>query len=251
MGLVLLLALAPGCVSAASSKVKILMYHSLTTDATKVNSCTVTAEKFEADLRYLQENHYNVVLPSELTAGTVPDKTVVITFDDGYKDFYELVYPLLVKYEMKACVSVVCSLIGVHENFLTWDQCREMTASGLVEIGSHTYNLHNPATNGVYVNGKRNGVQHFYSENAARYKARVLNDIQKSYDVIKEETGITPVTFSYPYGQKDAMCNQFVKGLFRVTLLTSNGYESLENNLHNLKRYSVGQETSLVKILGK
>lgn len=86
----------------------ILMYHDVTDGPTSDNPMVVTTEKLEGDLCWLKENGYHTILPQELTAGEpLPEKPVLLTFDDGYVSNYRLLFPLLQKYQMKA---VICYL---------------------------------------------------------------------------------------------------------------------------------------------
>ena len=116
----------------------ILMYHHLVADGEECNDMTVTVGRMEKDLKWLQDNGYHTVLPRELAAGDpLPEKPVLLTFDDGYRSNYELLFPLLEKYQMKAVISIITYMQDVSaSNFISWDMCREMTESGLVEIGS-------------------------------------------------------------------------------------------------------------------
>ena len=83
----------------------ILMYHDVTDGPTSDNPMVVTTEKLEGDLCWLKENGYHTILPRELTAGEpLPEKPVMITFDDGYVSNYHLLFPLLQKYQMKAAI---------------------------------------------------------------------------------------------------------------------------------------------------
>lgn len=123
---------------------------------------TVTAGRMEEDLKWLRDNGYHTVLPRELADGEdLPKKAVLLTFDDGYRSNYQLLYPLLEKYRMKAVISIITCMPDLPaDNFLSWDMCREMTDSGLVEIGSHTNHLHNLGDRGgCFVPGGINGIQ--------------------------------------------------------------------------------------------
>ena len=72
----------------------VLMYHHVV-EAGECNDMTVTAQKLDADLTWLQENGYQTILPRELAeGGPFPDKPVLLTFDDGYRSNYDLLYPL-------------------------------------------------------------------------------------------------------------------------------------------------------------
>lgn len=161
----------------------ILMYHDVTDGATSDNPMVVTTEKLEGDLCWLKENGYHTILPRELTAGEpLPEKPVMITFDDGYVSNYRLLFPLLQKYQMKAAICLIVSLTDKDpegHGHLTWDMCREMQASGLVEIASHTYALHNLEQNGDYFAKGVNGIQRKTGESSWQFQMRVLTDLKK------------------------------------------------------------------------
>ncbi len=128
-----------GAPAAYELRLPVLMYHHVIPGWQECNEMTVTVERLEQDLQWLAENGYRTVLPRELAAGQpLPEKPVLLTFDDGYRSNYDLAYPLLQKYQAKAAIAVMAYMQdNPGGNFLTWDMCREMTASGLVEIGSH------------------------------------------------------------------------------------------------------------------
>lgn len=108
----------------------------------------ISGEEFESHLQYLAANAYRTLTCDELvqrvSAGPADVtsqshvREVALTFDDGLATYYEEVYPLLRRYRMKAVAYIVPAWIG-RPGFLTWDQCREMQASGWVDIQSHSY----------------------------------------------------------------------------------------------------------------
>ncbi|MBO4401420.1 MAG: polysaccharide deacetylase family protein [Selenomonadaceae bacterium] len=109
------------------------------------NDRTLTVEQFDAQMNYLVNNGYNILTPSELldawqSGGSVPSNSVVITFDDGHVDAYKNVFPILQKYNVRATFFITTDFINLYPTYLTWDQIREMQASGLVDIESHTLN---------------------------------------------------------------------------------------------------------------
>lgn len=161
----------------------ILMYHDVTDAPTSDNPMVVTTEKLEGDLCWLKENGYHTILPRELTAGEpLPEKPVMITFDDGYVSNYRLLFPLLQKYQMKAAICLIVSLTDKDpegHGHLTWDMCREMQASGLVEIASHTYALHNLEQNGDYFAKGVNGIQRKTGESSWQFQIAGLDRPEK------------------------------------------------------------------------
>lgn len=232
----------------------VLMYHHVVQDGQECNEMTVTAGRLEEDLKWLAGNGYTTVLPRELAAGEpLPEKPVLLTFDDGYRSSYELAYPLLEKYEAKAVISIMVYMQAAGSGeFLSWDMCREMAASGLVEIGSHTYKLHNlDGRGGSFTPGGINGVQRKPEETDGEFQARVLDDIQQSYDLIEAELGQAPVFFAYPYGLTDPDADPLIQELFPVTAVTGARPRAadLSLGLYNLPRCTVTMETSLKRLM--
>lgn len=144
--LVLLIAAAGSYISwlfqRDSGGVPILTYYQV--NDIDQNSRTLTVEQFDAQMKYLVDNGYHILTPTELLdawqSGSVPKKPVVITFDDGHVDVYKNVFPILQKYNVHATFFITTDFINLYPNYLTWDQIREMQASGLVDIESHTLN---------------------------------------------------------------------------------------------------------------
>lgn len=130
--------------------VPILMYHhirenpkpgDLVYDVLNVNS-----HQLDEQLNYFAAHNYHTVTLGDLSGALngkirLPENPVILTFDDGYRNFYENAFPLLKKYKMKAIVFVITSVVG-SSPYLTWDQIIEMDKSGLVEFGAHT--IHHP-----------------------------------------------------------------------------------------------------------
>ena len=135
--------------------VPILMYHKISSDP-KVGGLTyrVLPEDFEWQMRYLKDNGYHTVNLGDVynfyhNGGGLPDKPVVITIDDGYKDNYYNAFPILKKYGHTATIFIVTNTVGGKNEFdtkvhlqpecemLSWEEIREMDAAGIT-IGAHT-----------------------------------------------------------------------------------------------------------------
>ena len=131
------------------------MYHHVNSDR-----CSNDYEIFEAHLRYISEN-FTSVFPSD----ELPKKPICLVFDDGYYDFYKLIFPLLKKYNLKALLGVTPKFIlddsdkndelrlSYEHNelfanykdatFCTYKELKEMIESGLVQVVSHSYSHKN------------------------------------------------------------------------------------------------------------
>ena len=185
---------------------------------------TISKKTLISHFNWLKSNGYNVVswqdiLDSQTGKKTLPDKAVLLTFDDGYESFYRIVYPLLKEYNYPAVFAVVTSLIDQAPNsmvvfgdtriargaFVTWPQIKEMSDSGLVEIASHTHNLHraikaNPGGSAYPAVFSAQYSQGRY-ENPAEYHQRLQADFKLSGKRIKQHTGKFPDVLVWPYGQ--------------------------------------------------
>ncbi|MHC1723158.1 MAG: polysaccharide deacetylase family protein [Aminipila sp.] len=241
--------------------IPILMYHHFVKDpqSRELAGAAITEAKFEEDMTYLAENGYTALLPQDLKAikegkMKIPEKPIMITFDDGYESAYTIAYPILKKTDMKATVFVI---VGSVENpkkneikKLNWKQMKEMYESGIFDIQSHSYNLHNQDLKGQYMRFLVNGIQKGLIECRAQYELRVEADITKSIDTIEENVGNKVLCFSYPYGVyeewgKDILQKNGVLFGFGTTY----GSGDLKGNLYYLNRFSVGMETDLSGLL--
>lgn len=236
----------------ADSALPVLMYHHVVEDGQECNDMTVTVSRLEKDLIWLTENGYHTVLPRELADGEpLPEKPVLITFDDGYRSNYELLFPLLQKHDMKAVITLITYMQDVGaSNFVSWDMCREMVDSGLVEIGSHTHYLHNLGDlGGNFVPDGVNGIQRIPDESDSDFQARVLDDLQKSHDLIEEALGEAVTFFAYPFGVTEPDAEELLNELFPVTVVTKGGVADLRKGLHQMPRWTVTMNKELSTIL--
>ena len=146
------------------AKVAIFCYHEIDRPN---DSFAISSGRFESHLKYLQKAGYHFVTLDEYLAYTdgklnLPEKSVMITFDDGYQSFYTKVYPLLKKYDVPAMLAIVTSWTdgeGLPTDVravATWDELREMEKNGLVTIVSHSHALHKQQA--LDPQGDRNGI---------------------------------------------------------------------------------------------
>ena len=219
---------APSC-----TRLYILMYHDVVEgDGSGCNDWTITTGRLREDLQWMTDQGFTFYLPRELAQGVpLAEKSVMITFDDGYASNYTLAYPLLKEFGAKAVISPIVRNIqeGVP-GYLTWDMCREMAASGLVEFGSHTYDLH--GEDGL-------GIRRLDGECQADYEARVFPDLQTSLDLLSAELGQPVTFFAYPNGRTEAWAGQFLAEHFSVTVTTVHGPADLSGGLYCLPRHNV------------
>ena len=121
--------------------IPVLNYHQI--NDKDENSLTIHTDQFEAEMKYLADNGYHAITPEELldawdNGKALPEKPIIITFDDGYADNYKNAYPILKKYNLKGTIFVVTDYLNTYPNYLTWSMASEMLDSGVINIESHT-----------------------------------------------------------------------------------------------------------------
>ena len=241
---VLTLDVSPACDVLAEPSVPVFMYHSISDiPVGKDEALSVKVEDFEQQLAYLKRMKYTGIFAEDLPEAGKTHRPVVITFDDGYYNNYCYAYPLLKEYNMKAVISIIGlytdKFSRVDENnaaysHITWKQINEMTDSGLVEIQSHTYNMHEI--------GERRGSTRKQGESKTQYRKILTDDLVRLQREIKHYTGKAPDTFTYPFGIYSDYEEELVKELgFKATLSCSEGVNYItfsdKECLYQLKRY--------------
>lgn len=186
--------------------VPVIMYHSLLKDPARAGDYVVSPDTFEADMTYLLDNGYTTVFVRDLAdyvenGADLPSNPVVVTFDDGYYNVMEYAYPFMRENNIKGVMNVVGayseqSTVEDEHNpaysYLTWEEISELEQSGVFEIGNHTYDMHSI--------GIRSGCKKKYGENTDTYRTAIKEDIGGLQEILTEKSGVTPVTFAYPYG---------------------------------------------------
>ena len=244
----------PEC-AAAEGTVSILCYHDVgnpNQPGVGANPWTVTENTLESHFKYLKDNGYTVIKAEDYIAFAkgerpVPPKAVLLTFDDAYSSFYEKVYPMLKRYNYSAVLSVVISWLDAKApdevgKLVSWQQLKEMQDSGVVEVASHSYDLHrwgiaNPQGDGAIVAENRlfDG-KNYESESA--YRSRLQYDFDQAQKVLTRELGHPARIMVWPYGGYSAQALEVAKDAgFTVTLGLGGGKNQMgENALFQGKR---------------
>lgn len=230
-------------------EVPIIMYHSILKDPSRSNKYTVTPTVLEEDLKYIKDNGYTTVSISDLISYVyddmpLPEKPIVLTFDDGHYNNYGYLFPLLEKYDMKAVISIVGSYTdkftetdeaNLNYSYLRWKDIKELMDTGRIEFQNHTYSLHSNT-------GKRIGTKKIKGETDEHYKSILKDDILKLQQEFEENTHYTPQCFTYPFGGISNASLDIIKELgFKASLSCEQGINKLTknpNSLYLLKRYN-------------
>ena len=237
----------------------IIMYHSILKDKKLQNDYTIPPTLFENDLKYLTDNGYTTVTVEDLInyvyhGRDLPDKCIMLTFDDGYYNNYYYAFPLLKKYKCKAVISPIASMtekftqtqdISVTYGHISDDNIREMVNSGYVEIQNHSYDMHTLTP--------RKGVSKKRGESAEDYKNTVTNDITKAQNYLENVTGKKPSCFVYPFGAKSEGTEEIVRELGFVCTMTCTEEPNVitrdKESLFELGRYRRDGKESMEKLM--
>lgn len=181
-------------------RIPIMTYHYIGTNPNPADkarySLSVTTEMLDAHLNYLTEHGFTFITMPELYAifnkqMAPPAKPIMLTFDDGYIDFYINAFPVLQKYHAKAVSFIPTGLIGGNY-YMSWDQVRQLTNSGLVDIEDHT-------------------VSHPSLPSLSDQK--ITEELKNSKLTLEQEIG-HPVNFlAYPFGSTNTKVMEIAKTL--------------------------------------
>jgi peptidoglycan/xylan/chitin deacetylase (PgdA/CDA1 family) len=177
-------------------KVPILLYHSISEHATrKFKSFSISPVLFADQMAYLYQRSYTPITVSQFVyeqareRTALPERPVVLTFDDGFADFFAKALPVLQRYGFTATLYVTTAFINGTSHWLqregeatrlmlTWDQLTEITASG-IECGSHS---------------------HSHPQLDVLPLSVAINEIVQSKEILEQHLGQEVLSFAYPFG---------------------------------------------------
>ncbi|MBU6379032.1 MAG: poly-beta-1,6-N-acetyl-D-glucosamine N-deacetylase PgaB [Gammaproteobacteria bacterium] len=256
--------------AATERQLTVISYHEISdSHEALIPDYAVTPTNFVRQIDWLRNNGYRFVSLDDVLADhaglrPLPAKSVLLTFDDGYESVYTHAWPVLRLFRIPAIIAVVGSWQESaatvdfdgkrvpRSTFISWEQLREMSDSGLVEVASHTYDLHrgvvgNPQGNlqPAAVTRRHLGAAAGYEpENS--YRARVLADLEKSATVIRKRVGRSPRVIAWPYGQYNEELRQTADRLGMIVGLTlDDGANTRSTPLSGLRRILVERSMGL------
>ncbi|MBI3536547.1 MAG: polysaccharide deacetylase family protein [Chloroflexi bacterium] len=198
------------------ARVPVLMYHSISipppdADAVRLD-LSVLPQAFDEQMAFLIYNGYRTIRAADLAesllfGAPLPEKAIVLTFDDGYADAYETAFPILKKYGMTATFYVITQFVETKKSgYLTWQQLQEMANAGM-EIGSHS--VDHPDLRGKTI-------------------AYQNTQLAGSKQMIEARLpGVTVKTFCYPSGRYD---------LTTIAVLRLSGYLSAFTEIQGVRQ---------------
>lgn len=224
-------------------KIPILLYHSVDTDVSSgFETWAIAPNKFDDHMKYIVENSYTPLTVSQLISclqtESIPHKPIVITFDDGFLDFYENAMPILTRYDLPSTLYITTGYIGGTSQWLwregegkrpmmSWAQVQEIDKNG-VECGAHT-------------------LTHPQLDVVSRQQAR--REIIDSKKALEDCLGKNTASFAYPHGHYDAI----VRGVVKEAGYTSacgvkHALSSTQDDRFSLARIIIKAQTSVEEL---
>ncbi len=253
----------------------VIAYHDVEDHDPSQAYLSVSTEHLRQQFSWLQENNYVPVSVEQILHARngdvpLPEKAVLLSFDDGYSSFYTRVFPLLKAYRWPAVLAPVGQWLDTpadrkvdfgglpteRSRFLQWEQVEEMARSGLVEIGAHTQNMHYGTVANPQGNTQPVAAAHRYLPQLKRYetdeefKTRFRADVRAITANVRKHAGKKPRVWVWPYGR--------VSGL-GLTILEEEGYEMAltltdgvanVHDLMNMPRYLVDNDPDIGTFAG-
>ncbi len=185
-------------------KLLIIYYHEVVKKGEGASYQKIEEERFEAQMRYLQKNGYTSLFFSELDK-PLPDKSVIVSFDDGFRSVYENAAPIMQKYAIKGNVYLPTAYIGSDEKFMTWDMVRSLQESGF-EMQAHT---------------------HSHVDIRTLTEESMREEVEKSQEIFSKESKITPNVICLPFGAYDKRSLKLLKKIGTYKYILGSFYGSV------------------------
>lgn len=248
----------------------ILSYHEIANKGETLDSTyTVSPEHFKEQIEWLLQNGFHFISVQDILDyrhlhKKLPDKAVLVTFDDGYQSVYTNAFPILKQHSIPFVVALVGSWMKTEDKvdfaghkidrdkFMSQKAIHEMVESGLVEIASHSYASHN----GILGNPQGNTQpalttrKYFLTtkqyENETLYKKRIYDDLSLNSQFLENYTGQKPKVMVWPYGHYNIETRSAAEALGMPIGLTLDDGSNTDNTpLWGLRRILVDQRFTL------
>ena len=251
-----------------SRDVPVLMWHNLAEESS--GDMTISVDTFRAQIEALHEAGFKTVSLQQLYDyvhfGTeLPEKPIVLTFDDGYFSNYEYAFPILQEYDMQATIFAIGVSVGKDtykdtDHAMTphfgADEAREMVDSGLISVQSHTFDMHQwpPFEDG---NAQvRETLLPFDGEADADYEAAVEADFAESRELLESITGQPVNALAFPEGAyvtltQDALRSAGAELTFTTVRAVNTVVKGLPQSLCAMPRFGMTESTDMTALVAE
>ncbi len=220
--------------------IPVLMYHDVSYDV--VDEYSLPPRIFASQMEWLYQNGYRAISFSDLEKDKLPERAVIITFDDGYASFIPYAFPFLEMYGFKATINIIGQYTGAYlsEKFyrttISWDEYRYLASTGLVSLGCHMDRLHN-----LEHRGALGASSDRLLEDLSRFQTEITKQIGKPSDII-----------AWPYGLYDGNSIAIAqKAGFRYMLTSNPGIYQRSGNTMEIPRIHIMSTDKLLQFRAK
>ncbi|TCH62916.1 poly-beta-1,6-N-acetyl-D-glucosamine N-deacetylase PgaB [Acinetobacter sp. ANC 4862] len=241
----------------------VIGYHEIiNTENALIPEYAVSSTQFQQHIDWLKKNGFHFINVDQLIQAhqgkySLPTKPVLLTVDDGYASFYKNAYPIVKANKIPVVLAVVGSWLEPKEDqsidfsgeqiqrkdMLSWSELKEMQDSGLVEIASHSYNLHRGIVGNPQGNLEPAAVTRLYDaksasyEDDSHYQQRISNDLKQNNQLLIAHGLKSPRVMVWPYGHYNMQTVKIAKQLgMPVAISLDDGADSAKSSLGQLNR---------------
>lgn len=200
--------------------IEIFCYHDVVDNSNleilNADPYAISTERLEEHFKFFKQNGYTPISLKQYDnylkgKAKLPKKPIILTFDDGRESMYTHIYPLLKKYDYPAVFAIILSYMDKDilpttdiKKMVSWQELKEMQDSGLVEIASHTYDLHNFIVSNKYGDKQQNVITiNWHNDNyetEMAFNQRIDEDMQIGNDIFIKNMGNSSNILVWPYG---------------------------------------------------
>ena len=215
--------------SSVNIVIPVFCYHSVNPNS--YNNAIITPERLKTQLTFIKNKGFTTLSISDLSKylsknTELPEKSILITFDDGYMDNYYYAFPILKELNMKA--TIFCITHALDGNYYLSKNAIKIMSDHNIDIESHTYS-HNKLTSLTYEDQ--------------------LKELQKSKKDLEAITGKKVTAIAYPYGEYNENTIKAANTTgYKLGFTTKNGFVHQKNNVLKLNRIYIGPDYDIKKV---
>lgn len=256
--------------SSTSDQLIVISYHEVVSHADRplIPSYAVSVEQLTQHLNTLKQQGYHFVSVDQVLAAhkgkqPLPEHAVMLTFDDGYKTFYKNAFPVLKSMKIPAVIAVVGKWVEpkdtqpvdfageqqARDQFLSWQEMKTMQDSGLIEVASHSYDLHKGINANPQHDSEAAAIVHAYHahthsyESDAQYNQRIFKDLKTNNQLLRQHGLKSPRVMVWPYGRYNSFVVKTAAQLgMPITMTLDDGINHVQSSLGALTRVLVDRD---------
>ena len=183
----------------------IIYYHEVVPAGEGYSYQKIEVDKFEAQMKYLHDAGYYTARFSELKE-KLPEKSVIVSFDDGFRSVFHYAAPIMKKYGIIGNVYLPTAYIGQEKEFMDWNMIGQLTE--YFEFQAHTHN---------------------HADIRTLTAEQMREEIRLSDEQFEKNLGYKPVAFCMPFGTYDHCSVKLLKSMDRYTYLLGSYYGTVKN----------------------